>query len=111
MTTEIFDIFKIITLKHEKFSQCDLVLIRQIKKKCSPIQSWSVQNCLQSWSTPIQSCPCSSLLLICHFGSFRNSVWVKTSGNPAAVCYIMHRADQKPVVLSVGSYYSTTWLL
>jgi len=102
MTTEIFDIFKIITLKHEKFSQSDLVLIRQIKKKCSPIQSWSVQNCLQSWSTPIQSCPCSSLLLICHFGSFRNS---------AAVCYIMHRADQKPVVLSVGSYYSTTWLL
>ena len=27
----------------------------------SPIHSWSCQNWLQSWSSPIQSCPCSSL--------------------------------------------------
>jgi len=61
MTTEIFDMFKIITLKQQKFSQSDPDLVRQISKNCSPIQSWSGQNWLQSWSSPIQSCPCSSL--------------------------------------------------
>jgi len=33
MTTEFFDMFKIITLKQQKFSQSDPVLIRQISKK------------------------------------------------------------------------------
>jgi len=33
MTTEIFDMFKIITLKQEKLSQSDPVLIRQTSKK------------------------------------------------------------------------------
>ena len=55
VTTKIFDIFRIITLKQQNFSQSDPVLIRQIKKNCSPIQSWSGQNWLQSWSSPIQS--------------------------------------------------------
>jgi len=54
MTTDIFDMFKIITLK-QKFSQSDPVVIRQISKNCSPIQSWSGQKWLQSWSSPIQS--------------------------------------------------------
>ena len=66
ITTKIFDIFRIITLKQQKFSQSDPVLsanfekkmqsdpvlIRQFWKKCSPIQSWSGQNWLQSWSSP-----------------------------------------------------------
>jgi len=46
ITTNIFDIFKIITLKQQIFSQSDPVLIRQFWKKLqswsSPIQSWSV---------------------------------------------------------------------
>ena len=33
MKSEIFEMFKIITLKQEKFSQSDPVLIRQISKK------------------------------------------------------------------------------
>jgi len=33
MTSKIFDMFKIITLKQEKFSQSDPVLICQISKK------------------------------------------------------------------------------
>jgi len=39
MTTEIFDMFKVITLKQEKFSQSDPVLIRQISKtlQCDPV--------------------------------------------------------------------------
>ena len=40
----------IITLKQQKFSQSDPVLIRQLKKNCSLIQSWSGQNWLKSWS-------------------------------------------------------------
>jgi len=48
ITTKIFDIFRIITLKQQKFSQSDPVLIRQLKKNCGPIQSWSGQNWLQS---------------------------------------------------------------
>jgi len=33
MTTDIFDMFKIITLKQQKFSQSDPALVRQISKK------------------------------------------------------------------------------
>ena len=52
MTTKIFDIFRKITLKQKKFSQSDPVLFRHFWKK---LQSWSGQNWLQSWSSPIQS--------------------------------------------------------
>jgi len=41
ITTKIFDIFRIITLKQQKFSQSDPVLIRQIEKK-NWLLSWSV---------------------------------------------------------------------
>jgi len=47
-----------LTLKQQKFSQSDPVLIRLFSKNCSPIQSWSGQNWLQSWSSPD---PCSCL--------------------------------------------------
>ena len=47
--------FKIITSKQQKFSQSDPVLIHQISKNCSPIQSWCGQKWLQSWPSPIQS--------------------------------------------------------
>ena len=40
ITTKMFDIFRIITLKQQKFSETDPVLIRQFWKNCSPIQSW-----------------------------------------------------------------------
>jgi len=33
MTTEVFDMFKILTLKEETFSQTDAVLIRHFSKK------------------------------------------------------------------------------
>ena len=55
MTTEIFDMFKIITLKQEKFSQSDPVLIRQISKtlQCDPVL---IRPKLASvLSSPIQS--------------------------------------------------------
>jgi len=54
-TTKIFDIFRIFTLKQQNFSQSDPVLNANFQKNCSPIQSWSGQNWLQSWSNPIQS--------------------------------------------------------
>jgi len=62
ITTKLFDAFSILTSKQQKFSECDPVLIRQFWKNCSPIQSWSGQNWHQYWCSPIQSCPCSSLL-------------------------------------------------
>ena len=49
--------FRIIILKEQKFSQSNPVLIRNFQKNCCPIQSWSGQNRLQSWSNPD---PCSS---------------------------------------------------
>ena len=71
ITTKICDIFRIITLKQQKFSQSDPVLIRQFWKKIavrsSPVRQklasvliqsdpvLSGKNWLQSWSSPIQS--------------------------------------------------------
>jgi len=55
MKTKILDTDGIITLKQQKFSQSDPVLIRQFWKNCSPIQFRSGQNWLQSRSSPIQS--------------------------------------------------------
>ena len=53
ITTNMLDVVRIITSK-QQISQSDPILIRQLKKNCSPIQSWSGQNWLQSWSSPIQ---------------------------------------------------------
>jgi len=41
-TTKIFDIYRIIKLKQQKFSQSDPILSANFQKICSPIQSWSV---------------------------------------------------------------------
>jgi len=50
ITTKIFDIFRIITLKQQNFPSPIQSWSANFEKKCSPIQSWSGQNCLQSWS-------------------------------------------------------------
>jgi len=61
ITTTIVDIFRIITLKQQNFLSPIQSWSANFQNNCSPIQSWSRQNWLQSCSSPIQSCPCSSL--------------------------------------------------
>jgi len=72
MTTKISDLVGIFPLIEQEFSQSDPVLVRQLKK-CSPIQSCSVQNWLQSWPSAIQSCPYLSLVHahLCHLPMVR----------------------------------------
>ena len=53
---------RIITLKQQKYSHSDPVLSTSVEKNCSPIQPWSGQNSLQSWSSPD---PYSFLLSCC----------------------------------------------
>ena len=59
MTTIVFDMVRIMTLKQQIFFRPIQSLSANFQKNCSPIQSWSGQTWLQSWSSPI---PCSSLV-------------------------------------------------
>ena len=62
ITTNMFDVVRIITSKQQIFSvrsSPDPTIFKKIAVRSS---SWSGQNWLQSWSSPIQSCPCSSLV-------------------------------------------------
>ena len=55
ITTNTFDVVRIITSKQQIFSVRSSPDPPIFKKNCSLIQTWSGQNWLQSWSRPIQS--------------------------------------------------------
>ena len=67
ITTEIFGVFWIITLKQKTFFSPIQSWSSNFQKNCSPIQSWFGQNWIQSWSSPVLRHP---LILMCFFWGF-----------------------------------------